>query len=80
MDRIENDMSNNSSIVACVFVVVVTILPSSCLATISGYTYRHTDLWEGSIKCAVVMDSYIPSFVKIGSGIQKLIEVGIHRQ
>jgi hypothetical protein len=26
-----------------VFVVVVTFLPSSCLTTIVGHTYRHTD-------------------------------------
>jgi hypothetical protein len=37
--RIENDASNNSSIVACVFVTAVTFLPSRCLATI-GRFYR----------------------------------------
>jgi hypothetical protein len=49
----ENDASNNSSIVAYVFVTTVThlpscclatirgFLPSRCLATIGGYTYRH---------------------------------------
>jgi hypothetical protein len=40
-----------------------------------------TDLWEGFMKYAVEMDSgamiYIPSFVKIGSAIQKLIGGGI---
>jgi hypothetical protein len=40
-DRIENDASKNSSIVRCVFVAAVTFLPSHCLATIKGYTYRH---------------------------------------
>jgi hypothetical protein len=40
-----------------------------------GYTYRHTDLWEGFTKYTVEMDS-VPSFIKIGSGIQKLIEKG----
>jgi hypothetical protein len=43
------------------------ILPSRCLAT---YTYRHTDLWEGFMKCAVELGSdaviYIPNFIKIG--------------
>jgi hypothetical protein len=34
--HIENDGSNNSSIVACVFVTAVTLLPSRCLATIEG--------------------------------------------
>jgi hypothetical protein len=42
-DRIKNDVSNNSSVVACVFVTVVTFLPSRYLATIGGYTYRNTD-------------------------------------
>jgi hypothetical protein len=53
--HIENDASNNSSIVACVFVTAVTFLPSRCLATIGGllpgrylatvggYTDTHTD-------------------------------------
>jgi hypothetical protein len=56
---IENESFNNSSIVASVFVTVVTFLPnhwlatiggflpSCCLETIGGYTYRHTDWWEG---------------------------------
>jgi hypothetical protein len=42
-----------------------------------------TELWEGLMKYAVEMGSgaiiYVPSFIKIGSGIQKLIW-GIHRQ
>jgi hypothetical protein len=33
----ENDASNNSSIVACVFVTAVTFLTSCCLATIRGF-------------------------------------------
>jgi hypothetical protein len=53
--HIENDASNNCSIVAGVFVNAVTFLPSRCLAkigrflpspclpTIRGYTFRHTD-------------------------------------
>jgi hypothetical protein len=35
--HIENDASNNSSIVACAFVTVVTFLPSRFLATIGGF-------------------------------------------
>jgi hypothetical protein len=35
--RIENEVSNSSSIVACVFVTAVTFLPSRCLATIGGF-------------------------------------------
>jgi hypothetical protein len=37
MDCIENDVSNNSSIVACVFVTAVTFLPSRCLVKIGGF-------------------------------------------
>jgi hypothetical protein len=36
-ESIENDFSNNSSIVACVFVAAVTFLPSRCLATTRGF-------------------------------------------
>jgi hypothetical protein len=49
-----------------------------------GYTYIHTGRLEGFMKYAVGMGSgamiyeYIPSFIKIGSGIQKLIGE-IHR-
>jgi hypothetical protein len=53
-------------------------LPSRCLATIEGYTHRNTDWREGFIKYAIEMGSnamvYIQSFIKIGSGIQTLIE------
>jgi hypothetical protein len=41
--HLKNKASNNSPIVACVFVTAVTFLPTRCLATIGGYTYRHTD-------------------------------------
>jgi hypothetical protein len=41
MYRIDNDASNNSSIVVCVSVAVVTFLPSSCVARI-GDTYTIT--------------------------------------
>jgi hypothetical protein len=78
MDRIENDTSNNSSIIACIFVAAVTFISSRFLAKIGRYTYRHTDRWEGFMKYAAEMGSgamiYIPNFVKIGSGIRKLIE------
>jgi hypothetical protein len=40
-------MSNNSSVVSCVFVAAVTVLPSRCVATIDGYTYKHTRLMGG---------------------------------
>jgi hypothetical protein len=43
-----------------------------------GYnTYRHTGSWEGFIKYDIEMGSdamiYIPRFIKICSGIQKLL-------
>jgi hypothetical protein len=42
-----------------------------------GYTYRHTDWRERFMKYAVEMGpvaiTYIPSFIKVGSGIRKLI-------
>jgi hypothetical protein len=87
--HIENVESNNSSIVACVSVTAVTFLPSRCLATIGGflpsrclatiggYTYRHTDWCEryfnytGETGSGAVI--YVPRFIKIGSGVQKLI-------
>jgi hypothetical protein len=72
---------NNFSIVACVIVAEVTFLPSISLQTIGRYTYRHRDSWDGFMKYAVEMGSggmiYVPSFIKIGSGIQKLTE-GTH--
>jgi hypothetical protein len=75
--RIENDAFNNFSVGACVFVAAVTFLPSRCLATIRGYTYRRTDSSEGFMKYAIEMSSgamiYIPSFIKIDSSIQKLM-------
>jgi hypothetical protein len=40
---IEKDASNNSSLVAHVFVAAVTFLPSYSLATIEGETYSDTD-------------------------------------
>jgi hypothetical protein len=63
--------------VACVFFAAVTFSRSRCPAI---YTYRHTDCWEGIMKYAIEMGSgamiYIPSFIKTGSGIQKLIGGG----
>jgi hypothetical protein len=65
------------------------ILPNGCLATIRGflrsryleiirgYTYRHTTDGRNFLNYAVEMGSdaviYVPSFIKIGSGVQKLI-------
>jgi hypothetical protein len=75
------------------FVAAVKVLPNRYLATITdfdtkplpnngmGYTYRHTDSWEGFMNYAVEIGSgatCVPSFIKIGSEIQKLIG-GIRR-
>jgi hypothetical protein len=76
MDRIENRAYNNPSIVACVFIAMVTFLPSRCLTTIEGYTYRHTRL-VGFMHYAAEMGSgfmiFVPSFTQIVSGIHNLI-------
>jgi hypothetical protein len=69
--RIGDDASKNSSIV-CVLVAAVTFISIRWLATIWGYTYRHTDWWKLFMKYAVEMD-YILSFINIGSDIQKLM-------
>jgi hypothetical protein len=48
------------------------------LATTGRYMYKHTDLCEGFMKYAIEMGlgaliySYIPSFIKIGSGFERL--------
>jgi hypothetical protein len=51
-------------------------LPSLCLVTVGGI-HIQTHRWQGFMKYAVEIGSgamiYIPSFIKIGSGIQKLI-------
>jgi hypothetical protein len=82
-DRTENEASTTSSIVLCInchWNVSTEPLPSN---DTRGYTYRHTDWWKGFMKYAVETGSgtviYLPSFIKIGSVIQKLIG-GIHRQ
>jgi hypothetical protein len=71
MALIENDASNNSYIVAYVFFTAVTFLRSRYLTTIGGYS--HTDWWEVFMQYAIEMSVYVPSFIKIGSAIQKLI-------
>jgi hypothetical protein len=49
---------------------------------LEGYTYGHTDCWEGFVKYTIEIGlgamMYILSFIKIDSGIRKLIG-GIHR-
>jgi hypothetical protein len=78
----KNKASTNYFIVENVYVAAIKFLPSCCLATTEGQTYRHTDLLEGCMKYPIEMDSSVmmcvPSFIKIDSGIQKLI-LGLHR-
>jgi hypothetical protein len=79
----DNDASNSSSFVACIYSrghVFKQPLPSNDRR---DHTYRHTNCWEEFMKYAVKMGSdtmiYIPSFIKIGLCIKKLIG-GTHRQ
>jgi hypothetical protein len=50
--HIENDASNNSSIVACVFFTAVTFLPTRCLATIRGFLPS---------RCLATVRGFLPS-------------------
>jgi hypothetical protein len=74
MDCIENDASNNS--IAGVFIVTITFFTEP-LSSKDGGIHIQTDRWEGFMKYAIETGPgamiYIPSFMKIGSGIQKLI-------
>jgi hypothetical protein len=78
----ENDTPNNASIVACVFLAAVTCLPGRFPAMIEGIHIQTHRLVGGIMNYAVEMGSgaviCIPSFIKISSGVQKLIG-GIHR-
>jgi hypothetical protein len=51
---------------------------------IEGYTYRHTERWEGFMKYAVEMGSgamiYTSSYIKLGSGTQMLMGGYIYRR
>jgi hypothetical protein len=54
MDHIENYDFNNSSIVACVFIAMVTVLPSHCLATVGDIHTNGRDLLSISLRWAQV--------------------------
>jgi hypothetical protein len=90
--HIENDASNNSSTVACVFVIAVTFLPSRCLATIGGYLpSRYLALLREFLpscrlatiegfspsRCPATIRKLLPSLATIG-GIH--IQAHTHRQ
>jgi hypothetical protein len=85
MDYIENDGSNNSPTVACVFDAVETSFFTDRLPSDKKKIHIRTHRLIGGIfmKNAVEMGSgvmiHLPSFIKTGLGIQKLIR-GIHRQ
>jgi hypothetical protein len=68
-DRIENDTSNISFIVAYLFLAAVMFLPRRCLLTIRGYNFVHRDGWEGFMKYAIEVGTdiviFIQSFIKI---------------
>jgi hypothetical protein len=70
----ENDASNSSYTVAYVFVVAATFLPSRFLATV-GDTRTDTETDAAEMGSRVMI--YIPSFITIRSGFQKLIGVAV---
>jgi hypothetical protein len=75
--RLSFDATRNAQKTTCptilpllrVFFSAGTCLSIRCLATEEGYTYGHTDGWQGFIKYSVEMGSgammYIPSFKKL---------------
>jgi hypothetical protein len=68
MDCTEN-ASNNSSIVACVFIATVMFLLRRCLATIRDTHTDTQDRWDEFMKYTNKIGSgdmiYIPRFIKI---------------
>jgi hypothetical protein len=60
-----------SNIALCVFIVAVTFLPTFCLTTI---TDAQTDGRE--MGSSAMIYSYVRSFIKISSGVQKLMGGG----
>jgi hypothetical protein len=73
MDPIENDTSNNSFIVACVFIAKITFLRDRCLATVGGLHIETHRLMGGIYEVGRWDGIYIPVFIKIGSAITKLV-------
>jgi hypothetical protein len=62
--HIENDASNNSSIVACVFLTAVTFLPSRWVATIGGFLPSRCLATIGgflSIRCLATIRGFLTS-------------------
>jgi hypothetical protein len=77
MGHKQNDVSNTSSTVTCVFIAAVTFLQIRLLATIRRIYIQTYRLVGGIIKYAFDMGSgakiHIPSFIKIESGVHKLM-------
>jgi hypothetical protein len=67
----KNDAPNNYSIFACVFIATVTLFSESLSNKERGihkvFTKYAVEMGSGAMIC-------LPSFRKIGSGIQKLIK------
>jgi hypothetical protein len=63
-------------LVACVFAAAVTFLPNPCLVT-RGDTQTHgRDIWNAPFEMGSGAITHILSFIKIVSGIQKLMAGG----
>jgi hypothetical protein len=62
--HIENDASNNYSVIACVFLTAVTFLPSHCLATIGGSLPSRCLATIGGFlpsRCLAAVGGFLPS-------------------
>jgi hypothetical protein len=79
-DRIENNRSSYSSVVGCLFAARMCIF-SSCLTNNDRGTHVQTHRLMGRIYEVCIWDGLrsqdtLPSLIKIGSGVQKLMEGG----
>jgi hypothetical protein len=77
----KNDVPNNSCIVTCIRCRVnVSTQPLPSTECRDTHTDAHTDerIYELRVEMGSVAVIYVPSFIKIGSGIQKLVD-GIHK-
>jgi hypothetical protein len=63
-DHTQKEASNNSSVVACVFVTAVTFLPSRCLAAIGGFLPSRCLATIGIFlpsRCLATIRGFLPS-------------------
>jgi hypothetical protein len=72
-DHIENDASNNCSIVGCEFVTAVTFLPSRCLSNAGGFLPS---------RCLPTIRGFLPSrcLATIGGYTDTQTQAHAHRQ